>query len=189
MPPLDELVGGAPAYRTYSPELQLRILQATLAQLQDPILDLGCGPKAELVTFLRAQGKEAFGVDWAVKAGSFLWRADWLDLPLDAKRWGAVISHMAFSSHFLHQHLHPNGHPERYARRYMEVLQSLKAQGSFWYAPGLPFMEKLLPRDDYAVETFPVSELLGSKIDQALQTVVGQSVFYSCKITRRVSKD
>jgi hypothetical protein len=169
----------------YSPALQLRILGAKAEQLLDPILDLGCGPKGKLVRHLRKLGKEAFGVDREVSKNKFLISADWLDFPLRVQSFGTVISHMAFSNHFLHHHLHRKGHPERYAKRYMEVLRSLKQGGSFLYAPGLPFFEDLLPPHELLLEKHPIADLLGGEVDKALSEKYGTSVMYACRITKR----
>jgi hypothetical protein len=77
------------------------------------------------------------------------------------------------------------GHPERYARLYMSVLGALAPGGSFLYAPGLPFVESLLPGELYEVRTRPVARLAGSDADQALRAAFGESVFYACQVTRR----
>ena len=168
----------------YSLELQLSILKADVDKELGPILDLGCGPGGRLVRYLRERGKGAMGVDRRVSSDRFLINADWLDWPLGSACWGTVISHMALSTHFLHHHLRPGGHPERYARRYMEILHSLKPGGSFLYAPGLPFIEDLLPRERYAMERSPVAELSGGPLESHLRQYFGTSIFYSCRVTR-----
>jgi SAM-dependent methyltransferase len=165
----------------YAPELQLGILHALPEGMMEPILDLGCGPGAALVHYLRRQGKVAFGIDRMAEASRFVARADWLEYPLGAGRWGTVISHMALSNHFLHHHLRPDGHPERYAQRYMEVLHSLKPGGSFFYAPGLPFFEELLPADRYPLEKFPIPDLADNPAAGLLQDAWGMAVLYACR--------
>jgi hypothetical protein len=177
-------LAGRPIRLEYSPELQLRVLHAEVDELLEPILDLGCGEHAALVRFLREHGKEAFGVDRAAPRRRFVFRADWLDWPLEPGRWGTVLSHQGLSTHFLHHHLRPDGEAERYARRYMDVLRSLRPGGSFRYAPGLPFIEALLPAAEFHVETFPVEELSGSEVDAALRAAVGTGVLYACRVTR-----
>jgi hypothetical protein len=168
----------------YSPALQLDVLKIHPDEMLDPILDLGCGEKGSLVHYLRDRGKLAFGIDRLVRADHYLTRANWLDYPLGNGYWGTIISHMGFSNHFLHHHLRRNGHPERYAWRYMEVLSSLSPGGSFIYAPGMPFMEDLLPGDDYHVARFSLSALSGSSIDISLQARLGKMVLYSCRVTK-----
>ena len=178
-------LAGDPVCLEYSPELQLRVLHADVDELLEPILDLGCGKHAALVRFLRERGKEAFGIDRTAPRRRFVVRADWLDWPLEPGRWGSVISHQGLSTHFLHQHLRPDGRPDRHARRYMDVLHALKPGGSFRYAPGLPFIEELLPRDEYDVERFPVAELAGGAVDAALEVAFGTSVLFACCVTMR----
>jgi hypothetical protein len=149
--------GGAdPALREvssaeYTPALQLRILGLDPDALPEPILDLGCGAGA-LVRALRARGKEARGVDRLAEPGDGLSRGDWLELPLPPSTFGAVISHLAFSLHFVHHHLQPGDEPLRYARRYMEILRALRPGGLFAYAPGLPFVEEHLDPAAWRVE-------------------------------------
>jgi len=168
----------------YSPEVQLEVLGLSLDTLLDPILDLGCGPGARLVRYLRDQGREATGLDRAVDEGEWTTRGDWLRHPLGADRWGTVVSHMALTTHFLHHHLRPDGEPEAYARRYMEVLGALRSGGAFVYAPGVPFIEELLPRHAYDVLTMPVASLADTEVDQALRLHFGASVLHACRVTR-----
>jgi len=177
-------VENEPISSGYSPDLQLSLLSTHADDLIEPILDLGCGERGDLVHYLRRRGKEAFGVDRAIRGNRYFIHADWLDHPLGSGAWGTVISHMALSNHFLHHHLRKGGHPERYAKRYMEVLQSLRPAGSFVYAPGLPFIEDLLPRDDYLVERFPAPALSGGMVDAALKERHGTSILYACHVTR-----
>ncbi|MGC4070482.1 MAG: hypothetical protein QM784_38620 [Polyangiaceae bacterium] len=47
----------------YSAELQLQLLGLTEGKLLEPVVDLGCGQRAELVTLLRAKGIAATGLD------------------------------------------------------------------------------------------------------------------------------
>jgi hypothetical protein len=179
-----DVASGEAICSEYSPALQLDVLKIRPDEMLDPILDLGCGEKGSLVHYLCDRGKLAFGVDRLVRADHHLAKADWLDYPLGQEYWGTIISHMGFSNHFLHHHLRRNGHPERYARRYMEVLRALRPGGSFVYAPGMPFMEDLLPGDDYYVSRFPLSALSGTVIDISLQARLRKTVLYSCRITR-----
>jgi SAM-dependent methyltransferase len=125
-----------------------------------PLLDLGCGEEAQLVHHLRRVGVAAFGLDaFAPEGVPFLVRGDWLTAPLERRRWGTVVSHMAFSLHFFHHHL--ADHPVRamYARRYMDILAALAPGGRFVYSPGLPFLEGLLPREQYRIRRRPVEGL------------------------------
>jgi hypothetical protein len=168
----------------YAAALQLRVLNLSPHQLKTPVLDIGCGERAELVRHLREQGVEAFGVDRFVQEQPFVQQADWLEHSIDADHWGTVISHLAFSNHFLHHHLRSGGQAERYARKYMEILHGLQRGGSFVYSPGLPFMETLLPKELYTLMRLPVQRAAGSVCDDELCSVYGSSVFYSCHVQR-----
>jgi SAM-dependent methyltransferase len=183
-----DFVFSTPVCDYYSPELQLSILHTRVEHLLEPILDLGCGQTGELIHFLRTQGKQAFGVERSGSTSQFIINADWFDFPLIPSFWGTIISHMAFSNHFLHHYLRPRGYLEQYAQRYMDVLSALKPQGSFLYTPGLPFIEELLPRDIYQIERFPISHLAGNPIENYFRTQHGIDVFYACRITRLPQK-
>lgn len=178
------LVAGGAVCEEYSCELQLRVLGIRLEDLDEPVLDLGCGPNGHLVHYLAARGKAAWGVDRAVEPSDRLMRADWFDLDLVEGKWGTILSHMAFSNHFLHHHLRPDGHPERHATLYMAILRSLQPGGSFHYAPGLPFIERLLPPDRYRVHRVTIGALAGGSIDAALVKAYGEGVLYGCKVTK-----
>jgi len=128
----------------YSPSFQLGLFGIDLLTIEEPVLDLGCGVHASLVQFLRKKGIEAYGMDRSVSSNRYTYRMNWLESTFCPKTWGTVISHMAFSNHFTHHHIKADGDYERYARKYMEILYSLKIGGSFYYAPGLPFIEKVL---------------------------------------------
>lgn len=118
----------------YSPDFQLKILNVHLKMMKPPVLDVGCGSKASFVHFLRDKGIEAFGVDRNVEPKDYLFKMGWLECPFETYTWGTVISHMAFSNHFIHHHLKSDGNAEIYAGKYMEIL----------HAPGLPFIEEVL---------------------------------------------
>ncbi|WP_134687437.1 methyltransferase domain-containing protein [Brevibacillus migulae] len=141
----------------YSPEFQLQMLGIDLTELWEPVLDIGCGTSGNLVTYLRNQGFQAYGIDRNIeKADSYLKEADWLELTdilqYGRSGWGTIISHMAFTNHFIHHHMRIDGVPEKYAKAYMSFLLSLRKGGSFFYAPGLPFIEDLLSEQQYEVK-------------------------------------
>jgi SAM-dependent methyltransferase len=140
----------------YPAALQARLLNLDLAALPEPILDLGCGERARLVAALRALGKVAVGVDRLAAPGDGVIAADWLDFPLAPGIWGTIVSHLGFSLHFLHHHLRPGDGAARHARRYMAILRSLRPGGIFAYAPGLPFIEVLLPPSEYHLSRHPL---------------------------------
>jgi hypothetical protein len=135
----------------YSPEFQAEMLGIEPANLLEPVLDLGCGKSGQLVRYLNAQGIQAVGIDRLVDPVTNLFESDWFEFNLAPGSWGTIISHMAFSNHFIFNHRYQKGDPERYARQYIKLLSSLKDGGVFYYSPGLPFIEPFLPADQYQV--------------------------------------
>jgi hypothetical protein len=136
---------------TYRPETQLAVLGLDPATMRQPVLDLGCGEEASLVRHLRAAGVAAFGVDRVARPQEHVEVADWFEATLAPGAWGTIVSHLGFSLHFVHHHLRSSERARRYATRYMEILRALSEGGAFVYAPGLPFIEPLLPADQYRV--------------------------------------
>ncbi len=170
----------------YSPALQTEILRLDPASIFGPLLDLGCGEQANLVRYLRGHGVESYGIDrFAPENEPGVYRGDWLEETLGRERWGTVISHMAFSHHFLHHHLKGSDAIRDYALRYMAILAALKPGGSFIYSPGLPFIEELLPADRYQVETsmLALATARGTEGDAAITARLGTSTFYSTRVT------
>lgn len=136
----------------YTPEFQLSLLGLRVTDLFEPVLDLGCGKNGTLVNYLRDKGIKAIGVDRLVEAKPHLKEADWFNIDLRPASWGTILSHMAFSNHFLFHHRYKHGKPRLYAGLYMRILEALKPGGSFVYSPGLPFIEQFLPADQFNIE-------------------------------------
>ncbi len=141
----------------YSPDFQLKLLGLDAQALMTPVLDLGCGKQGILVKHLQSLGMKALGVDRVVNPAPGLHEADWFDLEFKPDSWGTVISHMAFSNHFLFHHRYKNGNPDRYAAMYMRILNGLKPGGSFVYSPGVPFIEQYLPAEKFTIQRRDVS--------------------------------
>jgi SAM-dependent methyltransferase len=136
----------------YTPDFQLGLLGLRATDLLEPVLDLGCGKNGTLVNYLRGIGIKAIGVDRLVEASPHLKEADWFDIDFRPASWGTILSHMAFSNHFLFHHRYKHGKPRLYAGLYIRILESLKPGGSFVYSPGLPFIEQFLPEDQFNIE-------------------------------------
>lgn len=148
----------AVACSEYSPELQIQILRLDLKQLVEPILDIGCGVKGELVRFLREEGFVVIGFDRFVKDTPDLINADWFEFSFEEQQWGTIISNLGFTNHFMHHHLRNDGNFIGYAKRYMEILNALKPGGTFIYAPDLPFIEQYLDREKFQITKHDVGQ-------------------------------
>jgi len=135
----------------YGAELQLEILQIDYSVLMEPVLDIGCGKKGELVRYFRGRGIEAYGIDRFSGEDSYLAKSDWLEYEYGINKWGTLTSNLGFSNHFNHHHMRDDGDFVAYAKKYMDILNSLKTGGSFHYAPDLPFIEKYLDNDKYLI--------------------------------------
>ncbi len=142
----------------YSPELQTAILKIDIKYLLQPVLDIGCGSKGYLVNYFRDQGIEAYGIDRSRFNTSNLITTDWLEFDYGIKKWGTIISNIGFSNHFNHHNLREDGNYIRYAKTYMNILYSLKTGGCFHYAPDLPFIEKYLDNNQFALKKYEISE-------------------------------
>jgi hypothetical protein len=138
-------------YAEYSPEFQLNLLKIDSSFLLDPILDLGCGEHGCLVEYLRAQHLTAYGADRLQQNRDYYFKCDWLEFIYGDQKWGTIISHLSFTSHFLHHFLQNDGIDILYAGTYMKILKSLAAGGRWIYTPSVPFIENLLPQSEYHV--------------------------------------
>lgn len=126
----------------YSPELQLRLFDINLRFIKQPVLDIGCGKAAPLVSYLRAHNIEAFGIDRTLSQRStYLVKGDWLNINLGSRKWGTVISNMAFTNHFIYTQHYDKGQQSKHFGRYKAILDSLQEDGSFIYAPSAPELE------------------------------------------------
>lgn len=136
----------------YSPELQIEILQIDINNIIEPVLDIGCGKKGNLVLYLRQKGIEAYGFDRFAYNNSFLTNSDWFEYKFEKEKWGTITSNLGFSNHFQHHHFRNDGKFVDYAKKYMDILNSLKIGGGFHYAPDLPFIEQYLDLDKYKLK-------------------------------------
>jgi len=148
----------AVACSEYAPDLQLALLHIDLHNLQQPILDIGCGREMNLVNYLRDNGFEAYGIDRFDNENPYYTKGDWLEYAYEPNKWGTIISNLGFSNHFVHHNLRADGNFREYAQKYMEILASLRAGGSFHYAPDLPFIEKHLDKQKFAYSGFQIEE-------------------------------
>lgn len=177
--------GGRPAEvvcSEYAVTLQRDALGLEGVALAEPILDVGCGRHAGLVRALRAEGRAATGVDREAPEDVAI-VGDWLSFPFGQDRWGTIVSHQAFSLHFLHHHLAQGAEAYAYARAYTAALRSLKVGGRLVYAPGLPFIERVLPAGQYRVVRVPLPAPMAESM-LGLEQAVGLEVGYAAQVER-----
>lgn len=136
----------------YSPELQLDLLKLDRNLLVQPILDIGCGEHGHLVNHLRSHNIAAYGIDCMHESSSFFHNCNWLEFSYGHERWGTIISHLSFTSHFLHHFLQNDGLDLLYAQTYMRILDSLAIGGHWIYTPDVQFIENLLPSEKYNID-------------------------------------
>lgn len=136
----------------YSFSLQKQILGLDGISFQQPLLDIGCGKSGFLVKEILKEGIEAYGIDRFCPPSKHFFEGNWLEYDYGIGKWGTIVSNMAFTVHFLHQHKRTEGLFAEYGKTYMAVLNSLKAGGNFHYAPSVPFIEDLLSKEQFCVD-------------------------------------
>jgi len=142
----------------YSAVFQRQILNLTLADLQPPLLDIGCGSTGRLVQALRQQGLDAFGLDRLAPRSPHFFAQDWFEFDYGQLTWGAFIAHHSLSTHFIHHYLHQTVDASHYAQLFRRLLAALPAGGSLIYTPGLPFFEKeLVKSGPYTLSKTPIA--------------------------------
>lgn len=162
----DEIIQPLPCSE-YSAKFQMEIFQMDVSQLMEPVLDIGCGKQGNLVNYMRIKGIEATGIDRLTYNNSFISNEDWLEYTYGNSKWGTIISNLGFSNHFNHHHLRKDGDFAAYAKKYMEILNSLKIDGKFFYAPSLPFIEKYLDSNHFRVA---ISGIHNNKFESSIIT-------------------
>jgi hypothetical protein len=144
---------GHVVYEEYSAQLQIELLQLDVAELKQPVLDIGCGGQANLVRHLRAVGIEAYGFDRQLEVQApYLAQQDWFEYAFGTGRWGSIVSNMAFTNHLNYAYLHDVSQLEPYLLTMREIIEALAIGGSFYYAPAVPFVEDHLAPERYKVE-------------------------------------
>ncbi len=154
----------------YSAVLQIQLLGIDLSELKEPILDIGCGENASLVSYLTALGFDAYGIDRLTGLpGNRLISVNWIDFNFKPGYWGSVIANNSFTLHFIHHNARQDSEYVVYAKKYMEILNSLLPGGTFYYAPSVPFIETFLAHEDYLVERKSVGDKFQSTRIQKLR--------------------
>jgi hypothetical protein len=143
----------------YSAGLQVKILHIDMSNIMEPVLDIGCGKQATMVNYLRSIGIDAHGIDRFANDLPYIENQDWLEFNYETENWGTIMSNIGFSNHFYHHHLKENGNFMGYAVKYMEIVNSLKIGGCFYYSPDLPFIEQFLDKDKFHLKSEKIENL------------------------------
>lgn len=143
----------------YSAQLQVALFQIDISRIHQPLIDVGCGSRAILVRYLRSLGVEAYGFDRLLEVQEpYLEQKDWFDYAFERSRWGSVTSNMGFTNHLLYTYHQDRSQFVSYLLKMKDILGSLVIGGSFYYAPGVPFIEDRLAPTHYHVERRRVIE-------------------------------
>ena len=141
----------------YSSVFQLNLLDIDSRYIIEPVLDIGCGEHGYLVEYFRGQHMAAYGIDCLKKSSHYFYDDNWLEFSYGHERWGTIISHLSFNSHFLHHFLLNDGLDILFAQTYMNILESLVPGGHWIYTPAVHFMEDLLPHEKYVINRTPIN--------------------------------
>lgn len=141
----------------YTAGLQLELLRLDTRRLRQPLLDVGCGPRANLVRFFRSAGVDAYGFDRnAPGTDSFVSTADWFEYDYGTGCWGTVVSNLSFVSHLSYtRRFDPSG-VDRYLDAGRRILSSLAPGGAFVFAPADELLEETAAREGYRVESWHI---------------------------------
>lgn len=150
----------------YSSEFQLQILRLDENEIIDPIIDIGCGERHQLVSYLKKLGyNDIVGLDQYASSDPSIICCNWLEYEFGKNRFGTILAHMSFTNHCT-RHACANDRMQiQYERKYHGILKSLKDGGRFIYAPAVRSMESALDSNKFIVTYY------GNAQDNNLDTV------------------
>jgi hypothetical protein len=163
----------------YTPELQLSVLHLSARALASPMLDIGCGASAALVRRARVLGIEAIGIDR--DAPDDATRADWMTFDYGTERFRTIVSHLAFTLHFVRAHHASEVEARRHAEVFVRITRALAPGGCFAYVPSVPFIESVLPADRFRIERHRVT---GGETLESLRSKSGLDLAEATHVTR-----
>ena len=138
--------------KEYKADIQKQVLDLNCEELLEPIIDIGCGKNGILVKELSKKYKNVIGIDRLITDQSqYLIEIDWFDFVFENQKWGAVISNMSFTNHMIYTLHNDKKNIFKYILKYKEILDSLKMNGKFIYAPSLSFLEEKLDKQKYEI--------------------------------------
>ena len=139
----------------YSFELQKQVLRLEINSLLEPILDIGCGENAFFLKECMSNKKEVSGIDqYMIQDLNNIVCKNWLEFDYEKENWGSIISHMAFTNHYKYHIAHQTNYIHKYKEKYMEILNSLRIGGIFYYSPSIPEIEQKLDSRKYEINSF-----------------------------------
>jgi hypothetical protein len=149
----------------YSPEFQEKVLGIDAAELMEPILDMGCGKNANLVTRLKESGKNIIGIDRVISVndGSAK-KISWFDFNFEKSHWGTIVANMSFTNHMIYSMANEKDRIYDYLILYKKIIESLKPGGRFFYAPSVQSVEERLDDHVYDVEREIMSGINATKL-------------------------
>lgn len=153
----------------YSGLFQYRLLRLDEVNFREPIIDIGCGKNAELITYLKSKGyNNILGIDQYQSQNKEILCSNWLDYSFTPDSWNTVISHMAFSNHFRRSSILKDKMLADYKTKYYEILNAINISGLFIYTPSVRNIEDELDKKKYSIKYFKNTR------DNNLDTVVIQ---------------
>lgn len=139
----------------YTGLFQYQLLHLDECVLKQPLLDVGCGRKHQLLSYLKEKGfSDLFGIDQYQSDETGILCSNWFEYHFLPSSWGTILAHMSFSNHFRRSLI--TGGPEDglYRRKYQEILDSLFVGGCFIYTPAIKTVEATLDASKYSITCF-----------------------------------
>jgi len=139
----------------YTGLFQYQLLHLDECVLKQPLLDVGCGRKHQLLSYLKEKGfSDLFGIDQYQSDETGILCSNWFEYHFLPPSWGTILAHMSFSNHFRRSLI--TGGPEDglYRRKYQEILDSLFVGGCFIYTPAIKTVEATLDASKYSITYF-----------------------------------
>lgn len=144
----------------YSAGFQIELLDLDMDKLEDPILVVGSGATGNLVFFLNAQGHRACGIDPSAEDTDVTRASDFLHVDYGKDYWGGILSPLAFIKEMSAAMAAQDGSDLEWVKCYKSILTALKKGGSFIYAPSLPYIEDILPKEQFEITRSTIRENL-----------------------------
>lgn len=139
----------------YTGEFQNEVLRIDTLNLLEPILDIGCGNKQELVKLLRRNGyQNVYGLDQYISTDLKIICSNWFEYVFNENTWGCIIAHMSFSNHLRRVVINNEDNLKEYINKYNELLNALCINGMFIYTPSVKSIEDTIDRQKWSVVYF-----------------------------------